>query len=117
MSAVNTTANNSDIQPSNHNFDVIGKFFDFVLKYLYENPFGVFEQYPTIKRYSLIAIHAAMILLLMSVLPAKMSFISYSSSFWIGFLILMIFLTDNLYDTDVEYGHKVLELKKLGSNP
>ncbi len=96
-SAAAVTAQNSNIQASDSFNPLLGAA-DFFIKYVYENPLKVFENSPTMQQYSLIAIHAAMIAFLIFALPEKIRFVSYTSSFWLAFLILMIFLTNNLYD-------------------
>ena len=93
------TAKNSNVLVSNDGDDVLSGVAELFVKYIYENPLMIFEDSPTLKRYSLIAIHAVLISVLVSLLPDKMIFVAYASAFWLGFLILMIYLTDNLYDT------------------
>lgn len=97
-SAAAITAQNSNIQSSDSGFNPLLGLADFFIKYVYENPLKFFENSPTMKQYSLIAIHAAMIAILILALPEKLRFVSYTASFWLAFLILMVFLTNNLYD-------------------
>lgn len=100
MSVTQTLAQNSNIIPQSDSNNLLSNTLDFLLKYVYENPLKIFEDNPIMKRYSLMAIHAFMIIILFLVLPDKMIYLSYVSAFWIVFLILMVWLTDNLYDTN-----------------
>ena len=95
MSLPSALAQNSNVSSVSDDNNFLSQTLDFIIKYVYENPL---EISPFMKRYSLIAIHIVMILLLFAIIPDKMIYLSYVSAFWLAFIILMVWLTDNLYD-------------------